>query len=927
MQNFKPKAITLALATAGLLTFNTQAAEQTQDEDSTEVIKVQGFRASLIKAQAVKQDSSAIVEAITAEDIGKLPDPSIAETITRLPGIAARRVDGRSAEISIRGLNEDFSTTTFNGREQVSLNDNRGVDFSLYPAEIMSGVTVYKSSDATLMTQGLAGVVDLQTVKPLAHGEQTVQLGATFEKNTLGSLNPDGEDTGKRFNLSYIDQFANDTIGVALSVNHMTSPTQQKKWLAWGDDNWPTRNYEGEDVYILGGANPRVRSTLQTRDTIMGVVELKPSDNLHIVADALIIDFEDEQIQRGIETPAAWSGANMEIYDTANGVVSHGKIGNTRSVLHGDYQSEDSKLYALGVNTQYQVNDSLTLEFDAATSKVTRDKWQLETYAGSGRGDGVGAVENIEFWMRDGNQGVVFKSDQDYSDTDVYKIGAALSWGSGNPLYEASDDQDGFLSIIEIEDELTTLKLAAEQSFQQGFISKINYGINYSDRKKSKLDTGRYLTLKAYPEMLDIPDELILAPTSLEFLGMGNMLSYDSKALYDQGYFDEAVSDETELFRASNSWTIEEQVLTTFVQANFEHEMSSQAIFSGSVGAQYIRTEQAGLSYVGSLIPNPTASFPAQVVKRSPITDEHDYANFLPSVNLNLNLFDDVYLRFSVAKTISRARMDRLSPSFSINYNEAVTDDGQDYSLDWTPWSANAGTAKLEPYEALNYDLSYEYYFADDGYISVANFHKDIQNWQEPVPRQIDFTQYAEFAPVPADQIEYFQGYVWEWGKVNGGNIDGLEITLALPGHIFADALDGFGVIASATYLDASLNIEGRGELRMPGLSDSVYTFTTYYENHGWQIRASLRKRDEYPDSLGYNNAAKTVMGETLVDAQIGYSFEHSNIQALQGLTLMLQGYNLTDQPYQAYVANNQALVSDYQEYGRSLLLSASYKF
>ncbi|WP_462146894.1 TonB-dependent receptor [Pseudoalteromonas gelatinilytica] len=934
MQTFKPTSLTLALAAAGLFTVNVNAADATQaqenDQDNVEVIEVKGFRGSLIKAQAVKQDSTSIIEAITAEDIGKLPDPSIAETITRLPGIAARRINGKASEISIRGLSQDFSATTLNGREQVTLNDNRGVDFSIYPAEIMSGVVVHKAADASLMTQGIAGVVDLQTVKPLAYGEQNIQVGATFEKNTLGNLNPDGDDTGKRFNFSYIDQYADDTIGLALSFNHMTSPTQQQKWLAWGDDAWPSTDVDGESNYILGGANPRVRSTLQTRDTVMGVLELTPTERFHIIADALYIDFEDEQIQRGIETPAAWSGANMQVLETENGVVSHGIIGNTQSVLHGDYQSEESKLQAYGLNIDFQVTDTFSLNFDASYSQVKRDKWQLETYAGAGRGDGVGAMENIEFWMKDSNEGVVFDSDQDYSNTDIYKLGGPLSWGGGNPLYAASDDQDGFLSIIEIDDELTTLRLNAKQVLEGGFITQIDFGVNYSDREKSKLDTGRYLTLKDYPDMVDIPSDLLLAPTSMNFLGLGNMVSYDSKGLYNQGYYDEFVSDLTEMSRATNSWTIGEQVLTFYGKANFEQELTSNIYLNGNLGVQYIKTEQDGLSYIGSTVPYEGDLPINSYVKRDPINDSASYSQTLPSLSTNLNMYDDHYLRFSVAKTISRSRMDRLRPAFEINFNNTVNQDpGEEgFSLDRTPWSAYSGTSKLKPLEAINWDLSYEYYFAADGYISVAGFYKDMPNWQEVVPRAIDFSEYSEYANIgPDETINYNQGYLYEWGKTGNGQINGVELSATLPGHIVTDALDGFGIVASLTYLDAKVEVEEKGEVRMPGLSDSIFNLTAFYESNGWQIRASMRKRDEYPDSLGYNNAAKVIVGSTLVDAQIGYDFSELGIESLQGLTVMLQAYNLTDEPFKAYVAENKALVSDYQVYGRSLLLSASYKF
>ena len=150
-----------------------------------------------------------MVESVSAEDIGKLPDSSIAESLARLPGLAAQRLDGRASKVTIRGFGENESTTTFNGREQVSIGDNRGVEFDLYPSEIMSGVTVYKTPNATLDAEGIAGVVNMQTVRPLSK-ERTIQFNGQFEQTSLEKLNPDGKDTGYRGTFSYIDKFADD---------------------------------------------------------------------------------------------------------------------------------------------------------------------------------------------------------------------------------------------------------------------------------------------------------------------------------------------------------------------------------------------------------------------------------------------------------------------------------------------------------------------------------------------------------------------------------------------------------------------------------------------------------------------------------------------------------------------------------------------
>lgn len=195
---------------------------------TTSTVTVTGIRKGIEDAISVKKNSSSIVEAISAEDIGKLPDISIAESLARLPGLAAQRVAGRAQVISVRGLSPDFSTTLLNGREQVSTGDNRSVEFDQYPSELLGSVLVYKTPDAALTGQGLSGTIDLQTVRPLAFAKTTFSVNLRGEKNSLGSI-ADAKSTGSRFSVSYIDQFANRTVGLALGYAHLTSPVLENQ--------------------------------------------------------------------------------------------------------------------------------------------------------------------------------------------------------------------------------------------------------------------------------------------------------------------------------------------------------------------------------------------------------------------------------------------------------------------------------------------------------------------------------------------------------------------------------------------------------------------------------------------------------------------------------------------------------------------------
>src|SRR5690606_5909662 len=187
--NMQPKRNLLSAALASAIALSAtgvHAQETATDATNLDTVTVTGIRRGIESAISVKRDSTSIVEAISAEDIGKLPDVSIAESIARLPGLAAQRVAGRAQVISVRGLSPDFATTLLNGREMVSTGDNRSVEFDQYPSELINGVTVYKTPDSGLVGQGLSGTIDMQTVRPLSFSERVISVGARYQKNSLG---------------------------------------------------------------------------------------------------------------------------------------------------------------------------------------------------------------------------------------------------------------------------------------------------------------------------------------------------------------------------------------------------------------------------------------------------------------------------------------------------------------------------------------------------------------------------------------------------------------------------------------------------------------------------------------------------------------------------------------------------------------------
>ena len=279
----------------------TDAAKGKQKPAELETIVVEGLRSSIEKSIDLKRNSDSIIESISAEDIGKLPDSSIADSIARMPGLAAQRVAGRASEISIRGFSPDFAVTLMNGRELVSTNENRGVEYDQYPSELINGVTVYKTPDATLADQGLSGTVDLQTIKPLDLKERKIVIGARTDKNSLGALNPESKSAGNRISASYIDQFLDHKLGIAIGVAHLDEPGQQQHFAAWGYDTVANQGYtnvSNQNAYSLTGAEIAAESRNQKRDGLMASLEYKPNENWNTSVDAYLSKFDKTEIIR-----------------------------------------------------------------------------------------------------------------------------------------------------------------------------------------------------------------------------------------------------------------------------------------------------------------------------------------------------------------------------------------------------------------------------------------------------------------------------------------------------------------------------------------------------------------------------------------------------------------------------------------------------
>ena len=880
-----------------------QADPQAQGED----IVVTGIRASIASSVAQKKNNTSIVEVITAEDLGKLPDVSIAESLSRLPGLATQRLDGRANVVSIRGLAPDFTTTLLNGREQVSANNNRGVELDQYPAELLNGAVVYKTPDASLIGQALGGTIDMKTLRPIAYGRRTFQVGLRGEVNDLGEINPDIDHKGYRANFSYVDQTADGTLGWAIGIAHMKSPTAEERYQAWGENGWPTT---GAGDFVLGGAKPYIKSNELKRTGVMGVLEYQPNDQWHVTLDGYWSKFKDDQRLRGLELPLWWSDAQLQPgYTVDDGLVTEGSFSNVGAVMRNDIVHRDSELWAGGINAQYSPNDRLVIEADAGYSHLKKTEENIEIYLGTGRGP-LGVTDTIGFELGDDGH-FVFDPTLDYTDSTLFQLTDPRGW-CGRPGFPG-DCQDGFINTPKIKDQLASLRLQATQDVGEN--DSVRVGVNYSHRKKSLDDEGFVLTHENYPASTPVPSDLLFDPVSLDFVGIPGIIAFDSWEYYQEGHYVLTPESNWTTGRLTNSYEVTEKVLTGFVQYNLDRDLGSLPV-RGNIGVQIVHTDQEGDS-VSAFRPDGS---PTLLVE--PVSDGDTYTDFLPSMNLTFEVAPNNFIRLSAARILARARMDQLNPANGFSFNQA---NWNQTDIANSPWSGTAGNAKLKPLIADTVDLAFESYFAPGAYVSVGGFFKHLESYIYRQQEVFDFTGYPYTGP---NEPLIWEGLVSQWQNTGGGKVYGFEAATSLPFNVLTKSLDGFGALFSASYAKSSVRLDSDvPKTTLPGLSKWVVNSTLYYEKYGFQARVSTRYRSKYlaeVAGLSLQRFPKMAKSEFLVDAQIGYEFQSG---PLRGLSILANGYNLTNEPFVTYVDNDTRHVSDHQNYGRNYQLGFSYRF
>ena len=919
-----------ALGTSVYAQDATVAAPAQTDASGNPISKVTvtGIRRGIEAAISIKKNSNSIVEAISAEDIGKLPDATVAESISRLPGVTAQRdkTSGRASAISVRGMSPDFNGTLLNGREQASAGDSRGVKFDLYPAEMLGAITIYKSPDASLMGQGIASTIDQRTVMPLDFAKRTVAVG--YKTMRFGEHNDGlGTGTGYRTSLTYIDQFANRTVGLAVGlVKFNDTGAEQYQADGWGG-NAGSASYNGQSVKVPNGFKTDVQRDPQTNKGAMAILQFRPNKDFVTTFDAFHSKNTDNTKKTGLEGSICGStGGYDPVGVLTNATIVDGvAVSGTCSGFKGDVRNHieavTDTLNSFGINSRLR-RDGWTVTADLAKSKVKHDASRYETTAGVP--GNVANPDTISWTGFDGsnNLGATYKPGLNYADRNQVVLTDVDGWGGGVA-------QAGYVAVGVTTDEVKSGRLSARHDLELGPVTAIEFGLNQTNRRKNRNQDEGNLVIGSNPYgSAPVPGtDVIVTPQSgipvVAWNPLGSLGSiYQLLPKVDQP------------IQADKNWDVSEKVTTGYLMGNLEGELFGLP-YRGNVGAQYIHTNQSSTGLVVDV--DNCAGKAGQPCPAITLQGHRSYNDFLPSLNLGFELPHDQMLRFGLGKTLSRTKMRDLRPGGGA----AVKADYAGGPL----LVGSAGNPNLEPFRAKALDLSYEKYFEANGakgYVAVAGFYKKLDTYVLNVPQTVDFANTNLISantarPSSGPNQGSTVGVLTVPTNGTGGNIKGIELTVSLPFAMLTRYLSGFGVeinhsnTLSSVSMPASgfstIDTGGASTIPLPGLSRQVTNLRLYYEAHGFRASIAAKHRSDFLGEISDfqdNNQLTFIRGNTTVDGQLTYEFGDKTM--LKGLSITAAVNNWTNSPFIRYAANPSE-IAEKITFGRTYSLGASYKF
>lgn len=976
-KNKLTSAMLLALST-GLPVYAAQQQQPAANatEEKVEVIEIKGIRGSLIRSMDIKREANGVVDAISAEEMGKFPDTNLAESLQRITGVSVSRANGEGSQITVRGFGPDFNLVTLNGRQMPGTGYTRSYNLENLSSEGVSALEVYKTARASNPSGGLGATVNIITTRPLQ--KPGLHASATA-KGIYDSSNEIGDDVTPELATVLSSTMFDDKVGLSLSLSHQERDFQKQQanvqgWQAnvalptlaadkvkdarpVGADGKPSGNY-----YFAKDMNYSIEDVQRERSNGQLTLQVRPVD-----AFTATIDYTASRAITGSQSIGwgIWNefGGNINGYELdANGTAIYADISGNDGSFTANKGTTEVKAASVGVNFDWQVYDALQLTLDYHDSDNKADN---------------GADKGL------GSQGqVILGSDQLLRKVYDYRTGeipqAIVYWKNGTTTLNPGEIDSNFSQFIHSPGKAEIQQWQLDGKWDNDYFSfpltDVGFGIARTDQTMgghqgwSGLRGGPGFN-PAYPQIF--PDAMFVRHSTSNFLdqfaGGGSGMQPGYYYSYD---FDEAVARQlaflTKGVMGADEYSIDpyydgidsesyvnEITDSVYLQGRFDFSVKDIPL-QLNVGLRYEETtvdstvRQRVETQVNWESPSEWITQYQQGGSANFLQQEGKHDVLLPMFDLKAELHEDLVGRFSYGKSITRAPLGMLAGGRSLSGSPKP--DAR---------SGSQGNTNLLPFESTNLDLSLEYYYGEGSYAAVGYFRKDVDNFIQTtitettieglrdilngprykkavadiVARGEQATSSAIYAQMLANGNGNAQGkiepaaddplMVWQISQpanTDSKAVDGFEVAFQ---HLLGDT--GFGVGANATFVQGDVEFDVMSlsqQAPLTGLSDSA-NLQLFYEKDGLSVKVTYAWRDSYLIGVGQaqgSSDAPPQFAETFGQWDLSVNYD-----ILPQLTVFLEGINLNNETERGYGRFEEQFLFA-RQYGPRVALGVRYR-
>lgn len=912
-----------------------------EQEDDTEVV-VTGIRETIQTSIAAKRQEDAIVDVLAADDIGDLPALSVGQAIQTITGATTHREKGDASEIALRGLGPFLSNATFNGRDATNGSGDRSVNFGQFPSELINKITIYKTQQANIVEGGVAGTIELETLRPLDFNRSRVQFEIKGNYHPYQDRIRGSGGTGSRMTLSYVDQFELGGLGdIGISVGVQRSRTANPEETVAGSSTWVACNASitvangncteasrqqvaaGTPFYLAPNAITwRQISEQDERDAAFAAIQWRPSDRIDINLDVQYSrrdfaedrsDFNMSEMRYGLRNPVI---ADAGYLTRVEGLTS---LESTSTLLE-----RDEEYLGGGLDIAWKATDRLTVSTDLSYSRTIRSEISRSTRLRTDPFD----IFNVRTPVNNQRVGYVYEVlPGNFAPTITLDPRFDLN---DHRLY--SDDARIRRDEVERRNEIWAGRLDLQYVVDGGFLRTIEVGGRYSFLTYSDFDDSVEILQNDRNVDRDVNLQCRTAFPQRDFLrgAEGNTITswatFDALCLFREYLGTEDPGGNADVRSVANR-DVEERTLAGYVMATYRSELGSLPI-RGNFGVRVVNTrvKSNGLRSDLDVITNPDGSI--RLIESGDfetVTIESETTRFLPSLNAIFDLNPDLLARAAVYRALSRPAPSSLGAGRTIQLEDGASFTNVADAI--RNINAN-GSPRLEPLMSWNGDVALEWYPDRDSIASVTLYYKQFTGGFEPVVFDEPFVIGGQAVTIPVTQTRNSDDKSRIWG---------LEVTLAHRFSWLPAPFDGLGGKVSYNFADSDFESEDirLGEVvdgvtgvvtpgiippaNISGYSRHVVSAQLYYETGPFSLQGVYNYRSNYyQDFVGGNNQLRYVRDNQTFDLRASLALNRN-------VTVRFEALNIFDEPKITDMPV-QGSIRQYHYYGSKYFLSARFR-